>query len=654
MDLDAFRWLLTEPGQALLARAARAVRRARRRPGAGRRPPCAARAPTPAHAAAALTQVELRRRAVPKFGDDAARMYFTPDGPRAGHPRPGRRAPRGPGRAGGAGRRRCSTSAAASAATWSRSRAAGLTVAGIDRDALRRRGGPRQPRRPSGSAARCRSPTPRTSTSRVRRGLRRPRPSHGAGAGVRRRRLVAAVAVRADAAATRPSCVKVAPGIPHELVPDGVEAEWVSDDGEVKEAALWSPRARHHRPARHRDPRRRAGHADRRGRPGRRGAGPVGRVPLRARRRGDPGRPGDGASPPGSAAACSTSTSPTSPADERVPRRRSPGPTRCSRSCPFREKPLRAALRERGVGRLTIKKRGVDVVPEELRKRLCAAPATQEATLVLTRVAGQRHRAARPARCAESRPGNPSRPAAPRASDPRRMVSTEQLLGFGVAAFVLIVIPGPERGVHGRPGAGLRPRGRAGDRARQLARPAGRAGARRVRARRRGAASRSRCSRCSSCSARRTSSTSACRRSGTAARSTSPIRRSRLPLPLPTALRQGFVVGVSNPKAFMIFAAVLPQFVDRGAGPRAGADALLGLLAFAIGLCSDTVWALLASRLRTWFGASRAARRGDRDRRRGLDDRARRRAGGHRPAAVTPQPLRPRGGRSPAACRPPR
>ena len=36
--------------------------------------------------------------------------------------------------------------------------------------------------------------------------------------------------------------MKVAPGIPHSLVPDGVEAEWVSDHGEVKEAALWSGR----------------------------------------------------------------------------------------------------------------------------------------------------------------------------------------------------------------------------------------------------------------------------------------------------------------------------------------------------------------------------------------------------------------------------
>ena len=35
------------------------------------------------------------------------------------------------------------------------------------------------------------------------------------------------------------ACVKVAPGIPHDAVPYGAEAEWISDGGEVKEAALW-------------------------------------------------------------------------------------------------------------------------------------------------------------------------------------------------------------------------------------------------------------------------------------------------------------------------------------------------------------------------------------------------------------------------------
>ena len=85
-------------------------------------------------------------------------------------------------------------------------------------------------------------------------------------------------------------------------------------------------------------------------------------------------------------------------------------------------------------------------------------------------------------------------------------------------------------------------------------------------------------------------------------------------VPAPTlsrgrALRQGFVVGVSNPKAFMIFAAVLPQFVDRGQGHVQVQMVLLGLLAFGIALLSDSVWAVLASRLRQWFNASH--RRGE-------------------------------------------
>ncbi len=81
------------------------------------------------------------------------------------------------------------------------------------------------------------------------------------------------------------------------------------------------------------------------------------------------------------------------------------------------------------------------------------------------------------------------------------------------------------------------------------------------------------------------------------------------PLSRVRALRQGFMVGVSNPKAFMIFAAVLPQFVDRGNGHVQAQMLLLGLLAFGIGLVSDSVWAVLASRLRSWFNAS--PRRGE-------------------------------------------
>jgi threonine/homoserine/homoserine lactone efflux protein len=69
------------------------------------------------------------------------------------------------------------------------------------------------------------------------------------------------------------------------------------------------------------------------------------------------------------------------------------------------------------------------------------------------------------------------------------------------------------------------------------------------------------------------------------------------------------VVGVSNPKAVMIFAAVMPQFVDRGAGHVQTQMLLLGVLAFAFALLSDSVWAVLAAQVRGWFGAS--CRRGE-------------------------------------------
>jgi threonine/homoserine/homoserine lactone efflux protein len=78
-------------------------------------------------------------------------------------------------------------------------------------------------------------------------------------------------------------------------------------------------------------------------------------------------------------------------------------------------------------------------------------------------------------------------------------------------------------------------------------------------------------------------------------------------LPVRRAARQGFVVGVSNPKGFVIFAAVLPQFLDRDAGHATTQMLLLGVIAVVIGLLSDSVWAVTASGLRSWFN-SRPAR----------------------------------------------
>lgn len=75
------------------------------------------------------------------------------------------------------------------------------------------------------------------------------------------------------------------------------------------------------------------------------------------------------------------------------------------------------------------------------------------------------------------------------------------------------------------------------------------------------------------------------------------------------AIRQGYVVGASNPKGYMMLAAVLPQFVDRGQGHVQLQMLLLGLVATTIGLLSDTLWALIAAQLRTWF--NRSPKRGE-------------------------------------------
>jgi threonine/homoserine/homoserine lactone efflux protein len=70
------------------------------------------------------------------------------------------------------------------------------------------------------------------------------------------------------------------------------------------------------------------------------------------------------------------------------------------------------------------------------------------------------------------------------------------------------------------------------------------------------------------------------------------------------ALRDGFVVGVTNPKAFILFGAILPQFVNREAGHVPGQMLLLALVSVSIGLVSDSTWGLAASGVRAWFARS--------------------------------------------------
>jgi threonine/homoserine/homoserine lactone efflux protein len=66
----------------------------------------------------------------------------------------------------------------------------------------------------------------------------------------------------------------------------------------------------------------------------------------------------------------------------------------------------------------------------------------------------------------------------------------------------------------------------------------------------------------------------------------------------------GAVVGVTNPKGIVFFAAVLPQFVDHAAGQLPLQMLLLGLVPISIGLVTDTLWGLTAASARTWFARS--------------------------------------------------
>ena len=69
-------------------------------------------------------------------------------------------------------------------------------------------------------------------------------------------------------------------------------------------------------------------------------------------------------------------------------------------------------------------------------------------------------------------------------------------------------------------------------------------------------------------------------------------------------LRDGFLVGVTNPKVIVFFAAVLPQFVDRSAGHVPLQMLLLGAIFTGIAVISDGSWALAAGTARSWLARS--------------------------------------------------
>ncbi|MES5816416.1 SAM-dependent methyltransferase [Streptomyces sp. RG80] len=179
------------------------------------------------------------------------------------------------------------------------------------------------------------------------------------------------------------AALKIAPGIPHDTVPAEAEAEWISDGGDVKEAVLWFGTA----PGAVRatllpGPRTLLGRGlpDPRVRPvGRYLYEPDGAV-IRAHLVAEVAEELDGG--------LLDETIAYVTADELRP---TPYATayEITDRLPFNVKKLKALLREREVGILTVKKRGSAVEPEELRRK--ALPKSQgpnSATVFLTRVAG--------------------------------------------------------------------------------------------------------------------------------------------------------------------------------------------------------------------------------------------------------------------------
>jgi THUMP domain-like/RNA cap guanine-N2 methyltransferase len=381
-EVEAFRALLTPEGAALMARlpaydGARALASA-----------AALRADgvDPDLASAALTQARLRARARVKLGSDADRLWFTPDGlEQATRPAVAARHAQ---RFAGLGSTRvadlcCGIGGDLAALAV----AAEAGAVGVDRDPLTA----------AVAAAnaevlgvadrvevRCEDVLT-TDLSGVDGAFVDPARRGGGGRALDPRSWSPPFAFVLDLAARVPATgAKLAPGVPHGVLPADAEAEWVSDGGDLLECALWTgPLAT--------GVRRRAtllpsgvtltGDGTRQG-----VAGPVGRYLLEPDgaviRAGLVAEVADlvaGRLLDPTIAYITSDQPPATPFGTAY---------EVTDVLPFGLKRLRTLLRQRGVGRLTVKKRGTAVQPDALRKQLRLA-GDGEATVVLTRIAGQ-------------------------------------------------------------------------------------------------------------------------------------------------------------------------------------------------------------------------------------------------------------------------
>jgi threonine/homoserine/homoserine lactone efflux protein len=68
-------------------------------------------------------------------------------------------------------------------------------------------------------------------------------------------------------------------------------------------------------------------------------------------------------------------------------------------------------------------------------------------------------------------------------------------------------------------------------------------------------------------------------------------------------IREGFMVGLLNPKSFVFFAAIFPQFVDRSRNVVTQMM-VLALIFALIAFISDSTWGILAGSARGWLASS--------------------------------------------------
>ncbi|MFE4693728.1 methyltransferase domain-containing protein [Streptomyces sp. NPDC056749] len=180
------------------------------------------------------------------------------------------------------------------------------------------------------------------------------------------------------------AALKIAPGVPHEAIGPQAEAEWISDGGDVKEAVLWFGEG--FAPGAFRAtllPSRTTlvSHGPLPAPP----VGPVGRYLYEP----------DGAVIRAHLVARIVEACEGRLIDETIAYVTSDVPYESDATAayeitdqlPFNMKKLKALLRERQVGVLTVKKRGSAVEPEELRRKM-KLQGPHAATVFLTRVAG--------------------------------------------------------------------------------------------------------------------------------------------------------------------------------------------------------------------------------------------------------------------------